>query len=272
MKQLEIFLNKASELAAVFIPKIAGAIFVIIIGFWLVRRIANIAKKALEKSNFSAEISSFLVSLINLGLKILILLSAAGIVGFETTSIVAVLAAAGFAVGLALQGSLSNFSAGILILVFRPYKVNDWIGVEDFFGKVEEIQIFNTIIATPGKKTLYIPNAQVIDNVLTNFSAKGHIRLELNITMPYAESFPKVKNIIATALKDVPEILQEPAPEIGIETFDSHNVVLAVRPFVKPDDFWEITFKTHEVLKDAFSKNGIQVAYSEGVEMGSIGN
>jgi small conductance mechanosensitive channel len=271
MKQLEIFLNKASELAAEFIPKMAGAIFVIIIGFWLVRRIANIAQKTLAKSSFSPEISSFLVSLINLGLKVLILLSAAGIVGFETTSIVAVLAAAGFAVGLALQGSLSNFSAGILILVFRPYKVGDWIGVEDFFGKVEEIQIFNTIIVTPGQKTLYIPNGQVIDNVLTNYSAKGHIRLELNITMPYAESFPKVKNIIVNALAKIPEVLEEPQPEIGIETFDSHSVVIAVRPFVKPDDFWEITFKTHQVLKEAFSTNKIQVAYSEGVEMGNIG-
>jgi len=157
-------------------------------------------------------------------------------------------------------------------LIFKPYKIGDWIDVQDKFGKVEEIQIFNTIIVTPGQKTLIIPNGQVVENIVTNFSKKGYVRLELNVTMPYAESFPKVKEIIREELKACPLIIQDLEPEIGIETYDSHNLVLAVRPFVRPDDFWEVTFDVHERIKAAFSKKGIKVAYSEGVEMGSIGD
>ena len=122
---------------------------ILIIGFWIIGKVGVMVQKALQKSNFSLEISSFIVSLVNVGLKVMVVLSAAGIVGFDTTSLVAVLAAAGFAVGMALQGGLGNFASGILILVFKPYRVNDWIEVQDKFGKVEEIQIFNTLIVTP---------------------------------------------------------------------------------------------------------------------------
>jgi len=171
-----------------------------------------------------------------------------------------------------LQGSLSNFAAGIIILIFRPYKVGDWIEVSDKFGKVEEIQIFNTLIVTPGRKTLIIPNGQVVESIVTNFSEKGFIRVELNVTMPYAESFPKIKEIIMEAIKDLPHVLQDPVPEVGIETFDSHSIVLAVRPYTHPDHYWDVTFSAHESIKAAFNEHGIQVAYSEGVEMGTIGD
>ncbi|MEM1122123.1 MAG: mechanosensitive ion channel family protein, partial [Bacteroidota bacterium] len=191
--------------------------------------------------------------------------------GFDASSLVAVLAAAGFAVGLALQGFLGNFASGITIVFFKPYKVGDWVSVADQFGKVESIQIFNTILITPGKKTLIIPNGQVTDNVITNFSTRGHIRLELTVTMPYAESFPKVRQTILTALKDVPNIINNPEPEIGIESYDSHNIIIAVRPFINPDDYWDATFDTHAHIKKAFNAAGIQVAYSEGVELGPIG-
>jgi len=170
-----------------------------------------------------------------------------------------------------LQGSLSNFAAGILILIFKPYKVGDWIDVQDKFGKVEEIQVFSTLIVTPGQKTLIIPNGQVVESIVTNFSKKGYVRLELNVTMPYAESFPKIKEIIREELKKAPLVLQDMEPEIGIESYDSHSIILAVRPFAKPDDFWEVTFDVHERIKAAFNQHGIQVAYSEGVEMGKIG-
>lgn len=271
MEEIGIYINQIVTKVIGILPQIAGAIAVVIIGFWVAKKITKIAKNALERSNFNPEISTFLSSLTSIGLKILVLISAAGIVGIETTSIVAVLAAAGFAIGLALQGSLSNFSAGILVLLFKPYKVGDWISVEDYFGKVEEIQIFNTIIATPGQKTLYIPNGQVVENVLTNYSTKGHLRLELNVTMPYEENFPKVKQIILNVLKDIPEVMKTPAPEVGIETYDSHSIVLGVRPYIAPDDYWKATYAVYEAIKSAFYEHKIKVAYSEGVELGSIG-
>jgi len=187
------------------------------------------------------------------------------------TSLVGIIAAVGFAVGMALQGSLSNFAAGIMVMVFKPYKVGDYVEVSDKFGKVESIQIFNTSVVTPGQKTHIIPNGQVVEGVITNFSAKGHIHLELNISMPYEESFPKVKQVILAALDEMPNVLKEPAPTVGIETYDSHNIILSVRPFIEPEDYWTVTFDANSRIKEAFSKAGIRMAYSEGVELGPIG-
>ena len=255
-----------------YAPKLALAIILLIVGLKLANRIAKLATKALGKLGLSDNLLPFISGLIGGALKVLLIFTIAEVAGVDTTSFLAVLAAAGFAVGLALQGSLSNFAAGIIILIFRPYKIGDWIEVSDKFGKVEEIQIFNTIMSTPGLKTLIIPNGQVVDNVVTNYSNKGHIRLELNITIPYAESFPKVKQILLDVLANTPKVLKEPVPEVGIEDFDSHNVILSVRPYVAPDDFWEVTFDVNERMKRAFAQHNIQVAYSEGVELGAIGD
>ena len=244
---------------------------ILIIGFWVVKKAMKILEFSLEKANLSPEITSFLSSLLSAVMKVFILLAAIGQVGVDTASLVGLIAAAGFAVGMALQGSLANFAAGIMIMVFKPYKLGDWIEACDKFGKVESIQIFNTTIVTPGQKVHIIPNGQVMDGVITNFSQKGTIRLELNVSMPYAESFPRVREIIKGALLTVPSILNDPEPEIGIETYDSHNMVLAIRPFIDPNNYWGATYDCHSAIKKAFHENGIQVAYSEGIELGDIG-
>jgi small conductance mechanosensitive channel len=250
---------------------LALAAVVLWAGMKIVNKLAVIVGKALEKAGISENIRPFLTSIFGISLKVLIIFSVAGIIGIETASFVAVLAAAGFAIGLSLQGSLSNFAAGIIILMFKPYKVTDWIEVQDKFGKVEEIQIFNTTIITPGQKTLIIPNGQVVENIVTNYSRKGYIRMELQVTMPYAESFPKIKEIIYNTLLETPKVLKDPVPEIGIETYESHSLTVGVRPYVIPDDYWEVTFEAYEKIKAAFHEHNIKVAYSEGVEMGNIG-
>jgi len=271
MEELTGYLNQITEIVVASIPALAQAIAVLIIGFWVIKRIVTFVQKALDKANFSADISPFLVSILSVALKVMLLFSVAGIVGIDTASFVAVLAAAGFAVGLALQGSLSNFAAGVIILIFRPYKVGDWVEVHDKFGKVEEIQIFNTLIITPGRKTLIIPNGQIIGNIVTNFSAKGNTRIEMKVTMPYEESYPKVRDIILQELKGIPGVLEDPAPEVGILEYESHNIVLAVRPYVNPDDYWGVSFEAYQRIKAAYNRNNIKVAYSEGVELGPIG-
>ena len=196
----------------------------------------------------------------------------AEIVGIETASFVAVLAAAGFAIGLSLQGSLGNFAAGIVILLFRPYRVGEWVEIQGKFGKVVDIQIFNTIVKTPGRKLLIIPNGQVINGIVTNYSQQGFIRMDMTVSMPYNESFPRIKQIILEELLKIDKVLNDPVPEIGIEGFDSHNIMLSVRPYAQPDDYWEVTFESYANIKAAFSRHNVQVAYSEGVEMGKIGN
>lgn len=272
LEDINRYFDQITQMVIDYAPKLALALIVVIVGLKIINKLSSLARKALARTGVSENILPFIHSLVSISLKVMLIFSVAGIIGIETSAFVAVLAAAGFAVGLALQGSLSNFAAGIIILIFRPYKVDDWIEVDEKFGKVEEIQIFNTIIVTPGRKTLIIPNGQVVEGIVTNYSKKGCIRLELNVTMPYEESYPKVEKILMDVLTSTPKVLQEPPPEVGIETFDSHSIVLGVRPYVNPDDFWEVTFEAHRRIKAAFNEHNIKVAYSEGVEIGSIGN
>ncbi len=265
------YVNQMTEMIIDFAPKLAGAIAIWIIGFWLVKRISKLIDAGMQRGGLDPDIVSFLGSLINIALKMLVVLIAASLIGIEVTALVGILAAVGFAVGMALQGNLSNFAAGISIMILRPYRVGDWVEVSEKFGKVENIQIFYTTIVTPGHKTLIVPNGQIMENVITNFSAKGHIWLELNVHMPYSESYPKVRQVILDALATMPKVLETPAPQIGIEQYDSHFITLGVRPFIHPDDYWDVTFEAYERIKNAFSANNIQMAYSEGVEMGTIG-
>ncbi len=265
------YAEQAQDWAVAFVPKLLLSLFVLWLGFKLVKKINILISASLRKANISLEISSFLESILDIALKFVVILLAASFLGFEISSLLGVLAAAGFAVGLALQGFLGNFASGITIVFFKPYKVGDWVEVSEKFGKVESIQIFNTTIVTPGMKTHIIPNGQVTDNIITNYSTKGHIHLELTITMPYEESYPKVRTAIEEALSNHPLILEEPKPLIGIESYDSHSVVISVRPYIHPDDFWDATYDINHRIKKSFHNYDIQVAYSEGIELGKIG-
>jgi small conductance mechanosensitive channel len=271
MDKINEYLQIAMEKAFFFIPRILLAGIILWLGFKLVKKLVQWVGLALERTGFSETLRPFIKSTTSIILKGAVLFAIASVIGADLTGLFAILAAAGFAIGMALQGSLGNFASGILILTLKPYKIGDWIQLEDKFGRVEEIGIFSTDVLTPGNKILIIPNSKVTDSVVTNFSEKGKIRLELLVTMPYDESFPKVKKIIIEALLKIPKVLKDPLPEVGIENFDSHNVQLLVRPYVIPGDYWEVTFESNMVIKKAFNAHNIKVAYSEGVEMGMIG-
>lgn len=265
------YLQEAIEAAIFYVPRVVGAGLILWIGFKIVKKVVNWVAMLLERTGVSETLRPFLSSTASIVLKGAVLFAIASVLGANLTGLAAILAAAAFAVGMALQGSLGNFASGILILTLQPYKIGDWIQVEDKFGRVVEIGIFSTDVLTPGNKILIIPNSKITDSVVTNFSEKGMIRLELEVTMPYEESFPRVMQIIEQALKTVPKILPEPKAEIGIQVFDSHNIQVVARPYCLPDDFWQVTFNANKAIKKAFSDNGVKVAYSEGVEIGLIG-
>ncbi len=271
MDKLNEYLQIAIDKMVFFLPKILLAGVILWIGFKIVKKLVKLLGLALEKSGFSETLRPFIGSTATVILKGAVLFAIASIIGADLTGLVAILAAAGFAIGMALQGSLGNFASGILILTLKPYKIGDWIQLDEKFGRVEEIGIFSTDVLTPGNKILIIPNSMITESVVTNFSEKGKIRLELSVTMPYDESFPRVKQIIIDALLELPKVLKDPIPDVGIENFDSHNVQLLVRPYVEPDDYWAVVFESNKVIKKAFNANNIKVAYSEGVEMGAIG-
>ncbi|MBV6426845.1 MAG: Small-conductance mechanosensitive channel [Haliscomenobacter sp.] len=271
MESLNKYLDMAAEMALEYLPKLALAVLLLFVGFKLTNKLSKVLERVLLQMGMNSSLLTFSRSLADIGLKGLLLFTVAAVAGVDITAFVAVLAAAGFAIGLALQGSLSNFAAGIIIVLFRPYKVGDWIEVDGKFGQVEEVEIFNTVIVTPGNKTLIIPNGKVVENVVTNYSKKGHIRLELSIAIPYSESFPKLRQIILQELFQIEAILKDPEPEVGIESFDSHSLKLAIRPFIRPEDYWQVTFDVYARIKSAFHHQNIPVAYSDGVELGTIG-
>jgi len=255
MENFEKYSDMMIEMLVTYVPRILLAILALMIGFWLVKKVHKVVAMSMERSKMAPEIRSFATSFLDIAMKLGVILFVASILGFELTSLVAILAAAGFAVGMALQGSLGNFAAGIMILGIKPYRVGDWVEIQDKFGQIETIQIFNTTMTTPGQKTLIIPNGQVMEGVITNFSTKEHIRLELQVTMPYAESFPVVKEIIRESLREIPQIMDAPEPEIGIESYDSHNIIIAVRPYIQPEHYWEVTFAAYGKIKEGFNKN-----------------
>ncbi|MDT0621495.1 mechanosensitive ion channel family protein [Croceitalea vernalis] len=271
MDQVTYYAELLRDNAIAYAPRVLGAILLLWLGFKLLKKVDKLLTNSLTRLKVSDTMRPFIISMVNTALKLVLILIAVSILGVELSGLVTVVAAMGFAIGLSLQGSLGNFASGILILFLKPYKVHDWIQVDESFGKVEEIGIFNSVLVTPGNKTLIVPNSKITDGVVTNYSEKGWVRLELNAHMPYEEDFPRVQQLIADALMNTPFVLNEPAPEIGIESFDSHNVILAIRPYVLPDDYWEATFEAHKAVKRVFHEHNIRVAYSEGIELGSVG-
>lgn len=265
------YMLKAQDSIVAYAPSVIGAILTLWIGFRIIKRIEKFVKIGLEKSGLSTTIKPFISSIISIVLKVAVILGSAGVLGVDLSVFATIIGASVLAIGLSLQGSLGNLASGLLVLTLKPFKAGDWVDIDGRFGKVSEIGIFTTTVITPGNKTLIIPNSKTTSEVVTNYSKKDIIRLEINVTMPYSESYPRVRKIILESIKPIDKILENPEIEIGIENYDSHSIQIVVRPYVQPDDFWEVTFACYENIKSAFNKNNVQVAYSEGVELGSIG-
>jgi len=248
---------------------VAGLIFWI--GMKIVKKLHRTFEKIMIQANMSDNIRPFLLNIIDITFKAVVIFIALSVLGANLSGLIALVAAVGFAVGMSLQGSLGNFASGLLILTLKPYKVGDWIQLGDKFGRVEEIMIFNTKLLTPGQKVLIVPNAKITDDIVTNYSEKGVIRLEIDIHVPYEEDWQKIKSILFEAISNVPKVLKNPTPEIGIADFDSHSLQVMVRPYVKPDDYWEVIFNAHESIKKALYDNNVKVPYSEGIQYGKFG-
>jgi len=224
-------------------PKIVGGIVVLIIGFWIAKIITNAIGRSMSKSGVDADLLPFLKSLISVLLKILVVLTAAGVVGIEITAFAALLAGAGLAIGAAMSGTLSHFAAGVMVLIFKPYRVGDLVDIQGTVGHVQEIQVFNTIINTLDNKKVIMPNGIATSGIMTNLSATGKLRVDLNVAMPYEEDFGKVQGIIKGALDKVTERLPD-EPTIEIEKFDENNVLLAVRPYATDATYWDVYFNS----------------------------
>jgi small conductance mechanosensitive channel len=263
MEQWSVYAAEFGAMAVQYAPKLLLAILLLLVGLTISNRLSDWASRVMAKRGVGDDIRPFLASMINVALKVMLIFSVAEIVGIKTTSFVAVLAAAGFAVGLALQGSLSNFAAGVLILIFRPYRTGDLIQVNNFIGNVIEIQILNTIIATPDNKTVIVPNSVPISGIITNLSARKYLRVELKIAVSYTENFEKLQAILLEVLQNTPKVLADPAPFVGINHFETHNMVLDIQPFANVEDYWAVYYETYRRVKKALGENDIHVMFPE---------
>lgn len=241
-----------------YTPKVISSIVVLLIGLWIISRLAKIAEKAMTKRQLEVSLRTFLKSLLSIGLKIILIVTVAGMLGIGTASFVTILGAAGLAVGLALQGSLSNFAGGVLILIFKPFKVNDLIEAGGQTGEVKEIQIFNTILLTADHKTVILPNGPLSNGTIVNISRFGSLRLEINLGVSAENNLETVKKVITDVLKQNEKILPTPEAGIFIGKITDGAVNITVRPYCHPADSALLTSELYDDLKTAFDKNKIK--------------
>ena len=256
----KIDLTKLTDTVLEWSPKLVAAILTLIIGFWIVGIIRKIIGKSLTKSGIDKDLIPFLKSLVSVILKVMVVITAAGVVGVEVTAFAALIAGAGLAIGAAMSGTLSHFAAGVMVLIFKPYRVGDLVDIQGTVGHVAEIQVFNTVINTLDNKKVIMPNGIATSGVMTNLTANGKLRVDLNVAMPYEEDFDKIQGIIRGALDKVKERLPD-EPTIEIEKFDANNVLLAVRPYATDATYWDVYFNSYSEIKKAFGEAGIEVAY-----------
>ena len=243
--------------------KVLGALATLVIGFWLIGWIVRTVRRTMEKRDLDPTIRPFLASLISVGLKVLLLLSVASMFGVEVTSFIAIFSALAFAIGLALQGNLANFASGVLILIFKPYKVGDFIQVVGFAGTVKEIQIFHTVLGALDNRNIIIPNGTVTSNPIENFTHEGKRRHDISIGIGYDDDIDKAKATLERVLKDTPGVLLDEGYDIFLNTLGDSSVNFAVRFLARNDDFWPAYRHFMEQIKKAFDKEGIGIPYPQ---------
>jgi len=263
MENIQHYIDLAIEMAMNYGPKLVLAIITYLIGSWVISKVTKLVDAALEKSHTDISLRGFLKSLISVILKLLLIISVVTMLGVETTSLVAVLGAAGLAIGLALQGSLSNFAGGVLILFFKPFEVGDYIKTNEHEGKVEEIQIFVTILRTLDNQRIIIPNGILSNQSLTNVYSNGQIRLSHTFGIGYTDNIDEAKKAIDRVVESMPEILKSPTHAIHVSAHADSAVELLLWSWVKPQDHWGVHFKLYEEVKKEFDRSGISIPFPQ---------
>ena len=242
---------------------IIAALLVLMVGRLLVKLLNRLVAKMLDRRHIDVGVQSFLRSAVNILLTTLLVVSVIGALGINTTSFAALLASAGVAVGMALSGNLQNFAGGIVVLLFKPYKVGDWIESQGVEGSVVEIQIFHTILRTADNKIVFVPNGSMSTAVVTNYSREATRRLQWSVGVDYGEDVEKVKSVVAEVLKNEPRILTTPQPLIVVEALADSSVNIMVRVWVKQEDYWDVHYEMYQKIYDSFNAAGINFPYPQ---------
>lgn len=240
-----------------------GAIIIYIVGRFIIKQVGRLLARILEKRKLEISVQTFLRSLVSILLNLILAFAIVSRLGVETTSFAALLASAGVAIGMALSGNLSNFAGGLIILVFKPFKVGDYIEGQNANGTVREIQIFHTILTTVDNKVIYVPNGALSSNAITNYSKQETRRAEWVFGVEYGEDFEKVKAVLQRIIDADPRILKDPAPMIALGALSASSVDIKVRAWAKTADYWDVYFDMNKIVYDTFNKEGIGLPFPQ---------
>lgn len=261
---LQKYTDQLMSLFVDFAPKVLLAIATLIIGFMIIKPVVRAFKNILQKNNIEASLVPFLSNIVNIILRVALIISVASMIGVETTSFIAVLGAAGLAIGLALQGSLSNFAGGVLILILRPFKVGDVIETQGFIGVVHEIQIFHTHIKTFDNRRIILPNSAVSNNPITNITLEETRRVDMEFSISYSDDIIKAKEILLELIKNDERVINEPAePFVAFREMADSALIFVVRAWCKKQDYWPIYFSMQEKVKQRFDAEGISIPFPQ---------
>jgi len=261
--EIQQLLDKVYEIGTVFGVKIVGAIVVFIVGRWIAKLFGSFIRKLLDKRKVDPTVTKFVGHLTYFALFTFVVLAALGLLGIQTTSFIAVLGAAGLAIGLALQGSLANFAAGFLLILFRPFKVGDFIDAAGVAGTVEAIQIFTTRLATPDNKTIIIPNSKLTGDNIINFSSKGTRRADMVFGIGYDDDIDKARDIIRDILSTDERVLKDPPLQVAVSELGDSSVNFIARAWVNAGDYWGVVFDATEAVKKRFDAEGVSIPFPQ---------
>ncbi len=260
---LDVFLTKMIDLGISVGSKILLAIVVFLVGRWIVRRLNKLLAKILEKRHVEASLSTFVKSLVNITLTLLLIIVVIGVLGIETSSFIALFASAGVAIGMALSGTLQNFAGGVMILLFKPFKVGDTIEAQGQSGTVREIQIFNTILATPDNKIIIIPNGGLSTGLMKNYSREATRRVDWEFGIAYGDDYTKAKAVIARLLDADGRVLKDPAYFIALTSLGESSVNIVVRAWVNAGDYWGVYFDMNEKVYKTFAEENLNIPFPQ---------
>lgn len=245
------------------VQHIVYAALILLAGLWLAKRIKGWARKMMEKSGMDTMLAAFLSNIAHILLVAFVVIAALGQLGIQTTSLVAIIGAAGLAIGLSLQNSLSNFASGVLIIAFRPFKVGDYVDAGGISGIVEEIQIFATRMRTGDNKAIVVPNSKITGGTITNYNAKETRRVDMVFGISYDDDIKKAKQILQDIIKNDPRVLEDPAPVIAVSELGNSSINIIVRPWVNAADYWNLYWETLEAVKLRFDEEDISIPYPQ---------
>lgn len=240
------------------------AMITLAVGWWLINRLTDKLGKLLALRKADLALQGFISSLVNIILKVLLVVSVASMIGIQTTSFVAAIGAAGLAIGLALQGSLANFAGGVLILLFRPFKIGDWIEAQGVSGTVDSIQIFHTVLRTGDNKTVIVPNGNLSNGIITNYNRQPTRKVVFDVGVDYDADLQKVREVLL-ALADDPRVLKEPAPVVVVTALGDSAITVSLRVWVNTPDYWDVLFMFNEHSRDRLRATGIDIPFPQRV-------